>query len=145
MKEAMQIIRCQNCGAKNRVSLDSKLQPICGNCKMPLSISASPMTITDSNFAAEVEASPVPVLVDFWATWCPPCRIIAPIIDAVAGELTGKAKIGKLDVDNNPRIASRFNVQSIPTLIIFKDGKEADRLVGAQSKEAILIRLQQFL
>lgn len=83
----------------------------------------------------------MPVLVDFWATWCPPCKMIAPIIDNLAKELAGKVKVGKLDVDNNPMLSSRFRVQSIPTLIIFKDGKEFDRIIGATSKEAMLKRL----
>lgn len=145
MSEPIQIITCQTCGAKNRVALDSQKQAICGKCKTPLVASASPVTITDGNFAEEVGKSQLPVLVDFWATWCPPCKMIAPIIDKLALELVGKAKIGKIDVDNNPMTASRFHVQSIPTLIIFKDGQEADRIVGAESKDAMLKRLQPFL
>jgi thioredoxin 2 len=140
-----QIIRCHNCGAKNRVTLDSSRQAICGKCKIPLVTISSPVTITDSNFPKEVENSALPVLVDFWATWCPPCKMIAPTIESLAQELAGKVKIGKLDVDNNPLLSSRFRVQSIPTLIIFKDGKEVDRLIGAQSKEAMLKQLQLFL
>ncbi|MBX7170265.1 MAG: thioredoxin [Pyrinomonadaceae bacterium] len=101
--------------------------------------------ITDGNFAAEIENSKIPVLLDFWATWCPPCKMIAPTIDALAKELAGKVKIGKLDVDKNPRTASKFRVQSIPTLIIFKNGEEVDRIVGAQSKAAMMQRLQAFM
>lgn len=145
MKEDTKIVICQNCGAKNRVSLDYSKQAVCGKCKTLLVISASPIIITDSNFANEIEKSQTPVLLDFWATWCPPCKMIAPIIDALAKEMSGKAKIGKLDVDQNPITAGRFHVQSIPTLIIFKDGKEVDRMVGSQSKEAMLRRLQKFL
>ena len=145
MSNSAQIITCQNCGAKNRVSIDSSRQAICGKCKEPLVISTSPIIITDSNFANEVGKSQLPVLVDFWATWCPPCKMIAPIIDALAKEMAGKVKIGKLDVDQNPVTANKFRVQSIPTLIIFKDGEEADRIVGAQSKEAMIRRLQQFI
>jgi thioredoxin len=145
MKDSKQIITCQNCGAKNRVAPDLQKQAVCGKCKEPLVALASPVTITDGNFAEEVGKSKMPVLVDFWATWCPPCKMIAPIIDKLALELAGKAKIGKLDVDNNPMTASRFHVQSIPTLIIFKEGKEVDRIVGAGSKEAMLKRLQPFL
>lgn len=141
----MQIVTCQNCGAKNRVSLESDKQAICGKCKNPLAFISSPVTITDSNFPNEVVNSKMPVLVDFWATWCPPCKMIAPIIDALAKELAGKVKIGKVDVDQNPMLSSQFRVQSIPTLIIFKDGKEADRIVGAATKEAMLKRLQAFL
>jgi thioredoxin 2 len=145
MKDSTQIITCQNCGAKNRVSLGTSKQPVCGKCKEALTLSASPVIITDQNFAAEVGDSSLPVLVDFWAAWCGPCRIIAPIIENMAKELAGKAKIGKLDVDKNPVTAGRFKVQSIPTLIIFKDGQEVDRIVGAGSKESMLRRLQPFL
>lgn len=140
-----QIIICQNCNAKNRVAINSDKQAVCGKCKTSLVVTASPIVITDSNFASEVENSKLPVLLDFWATWCPPCKMIAPIIDALAKELVGKVKIGKLDVDKNPRTSSQFRVQSIPTLIIFKNGKEVDRLVGAQSKEAMLARLKVFM
>lgn len=80
-----------------------------------------------------------------WAAWCGPCRMIAPTIEALARELSGKVLVGKLDVDANPRTASRFGVQSIPTLLVLKDGREVDRLVGVQSREAILRRLQAHL
>jgi thioredoxin 2 len=145
MSNPAQIITCQNCGAKNRVAPDSPKQAVCGKCKTPLVALSSPITITDANFADEVEKSKMPVLVDFWATWCPPCKMIAPIVDALAKEMSGKAKIGKLDVDQNPITSGKFRVQSIPTLIIFKDGREVDRIVGAQSKEAMMKKLQQFL
>lgn len=145
MKEDTKIITCQNCGTKNRASLDLSKQAVCGKCKTPLVASSSPIIITDANFADEVGNSKMPVLVDFWATWCPPCKMIAPSIEAMAKEMSGKAKIGKLDVDSNPVTASKFHVQSIPTLIIFKDGREVDRIVGAQSKEAMLRRLQAFV
>lgn len=141
----MEIITCQNCGAKNRVALEKLNQAICGKCKTHIEIQDSPIQITDSNFAEEVGKSTIPILVDFWATWCPPCKMIAPIIEQLAKEMAGKAKIGKLDVDQNPITASKFRVQSIPTLIIFKDGKEVDRMVGSQSREAILRRLQPFI
>lgn len=142
-----QITPCSQCGAKNRVD-PARLtagKAVCGQCKTTLAADTKPLTITDMNFTAEVEGSPVPVLVDFWAAWCGPCLMIAPSIEQLASEFAGKAKIGKLDVDANQVTAARFRVQSIPTLLIFKGGREADRIVGVQSKEALAARLNKFL
>lgn len=144
MKAKSQIIRCQTCGTKNRISLENKRTPVCGKCKSSLSFPDKPLVITDENFVELVGKSSIPVLLDLWATWCPPCRMLAPIIDEVAGEVSGKAIVGKLDVDKNQRTAGRFGVQSIPTLLIFKDGREAERIVGLQSKEAILQKLKKY-
>lgn len=100
------------------------------------------LEITDANFAAEVEQSSVPVLIDFWAVWCGPCKMIAPIVEELAGEYEGKIKIGKLDVDNNPNVAMKFGIRSIPTLLIFKDGKVVDQIVGAVPKPQIVSKLE---
>ena len=135
-----QIIRCHECGANNRV-VRGHGAPVCGRCKAPLSLDASPRIFTDQNFAADVEDSPLPVLVDFWAAWCGPCRMVAPTIEQLAKELGGKVRVGKLDVDANQVTAARFRVQSIPSLLIFNNGREVDRIVGVQSKQAILQRL----
>ena len=140
-----EIIKCTNCGANNRVRTDTKEQAVCGRCKTPLPKITSPVFVTDANFSSEVENSSLPVLLDMWAAWCGPCRMIAPIIEQLAGELSGKCVVGKLDVDKNPHTASRFGVQSIPTLLILKNGREVDRLVGAQSKDAIMKRLKNHL
>ena len=100
-----------------------------------------PIEITDSNFEEEVAKSDVPVLIDFWAVWCGPCRMIAPIVEELAGEFDGKAKIGKLDVDNNPGVATKFGIRSIPTLLIFKGGKKVDEIVGVVPKPMIVSKL----
>ncbi|MEI7484483.1 MAG: thioredoxin [Ignavibacteriota bacterium] len=104
-----------------------------------------PLEITDANFADEVEKSDVPVLIDFWAVWCGPCRMIAPIVEELAGEFEGKAKIGKVDVDNNPMIAGKFGIRSIPTLLIFKGGEVVDQIVGAVPKGSIVDKLNSHL
>ncbi len=103
------------------------------------------LQITESNFEAEVIQSPVPVLVDFWATWCGPCKMISPIVDQVAVEMAGRAKVGKVDVDGNGGLATRFNIRSIPTLLFFKDGELRDTVVGATSKDNIVKRLQALM
>ena len=144
---ASQIIKCPNCGSNNRVSTgeSNAKQAVCGRCKKPLpDASSQPVTITDANFAEIVENSALPVVLDLWAAWCGPCRIIAPVIDQLAKELAGKVLVGKLNVDENKRTAARFNVQGIPTLLILQNGREVDRIVGVESKESILRRLQRF-
>ena len=96
------------------------------------------ITLNDGNFETEVSrAGEGPILVDFWATWCGPCRMVAPILEKLATEVTGRARIGKVDVDQNPATAAKFGIQSIPTLLLFKNGKPVDQMVGAQSREAI--------
>lgn len=92
---------------------------------------------TDTNFEQDVLGSDKPVLVDFWAAWCAPCRMLAPTVDAVAEKYAGSANVVKLNVDENPGVSQRYGIKGIPTLILFKDGKEAERVVGATSKEAI--------
>jgi thioredoxin 2 len=141
------VVKCVNCGAKNRIRSGATIEklPICGKCGARLSTPAAPVIVTDTNFAEVVGASSLPVLLDLWAAWCGPCRVIAPTIEALARELSDKAVVGKLDVDANQRTAARFGVQGIPTLLILKDGREVDRLVGVQSREAILQRLRPHL
>ncbi len=139
------IVRCAKCGANNRVAANADKKAICGKCKNPLpAFSIQPVIITDGNFGETVERSALPVLLDLWAAWCAPCRMIAPIIDELAKELAGKVLIGKLNIDENQMTAARFGVQSIPTLLILKNGREVDRIIGAQSKQAILNKVRMY-
>lgn len=108
---------------------------------------AMAIQITESNFESEVLQSEVPVMVDFWATWCGPCKMISPIVDQIAEEMNGLAKVGKANVDEagNQNLASKFNIRSIPTLLFFKNGKLADTIVGATSKDNIMAHLKACL
>jgi thioredoxin 2 len=142
------VIPCAACGAKNRVphkKLEQGLQPVCGHCKAPLSVGSKPLTVTDATFSAEVEHSPVPVLVDLWAPWCGPCRMISPVLEDLAVEMGGRLRVAKLNIDENPKTTARFNVQSIPALLVFRGGREVDRMVGVQPKSEIVRRLEQIL
>jgi len=142
------LIRCPACGASNRLDperLGRGRRPICGRCKNPLPVDGRPVTVTDATFAAEVERSPLPVLVDAWAPWCAPCRSIAPVIEELAAELAGRIRVAKLNVDENPATASRFGLRSIPTLLVVRGGREVDRMVGALPKHEIAGRLQRLL
>ena len=145
---ATPMIRCSACGATNRVpreKLERGLEPVCGRCKSALRVSSQPVVVTDATFSAQVEGSPLPVLLDMWAPWCGPCRMIAPTIAELATELAGRVQVAKLNVDENPLTAGRFKVRSIPTLLVLRDGKEIDRLVGVQSKSEITRRLERVI
>lgn len=106
---------------------------------------SKPITFTDDNFEAEVLSSDIPVLVDFWAEWCGPCKMVAPSVEELANEFEGKAKIGKLDVDNNQNTASKYGIRSIPSLLIFKSGEVVDQIVGAVPKNQIQSKLEASL
>ena len=103
------------------------------------------VVVTDANFEGEVIQADVPVLVDFWAEWCGPCKMIAPVLDEIATELNGKLTIGKLDVDENQSTAMAFGVMSIPTLMLFKDGQQVETIVGFQQKAQLLGKIQSHL
>ncbi|HKC64617.1 MAG TPA: thioredoxin [Pyrinomonadaceae bacterium] len=147
----MAVVTCSKCGAKNRVderAAQSRL-PVCGRCGAALDLNADatvtskPRTVTDATFARDVkDVRGVPVLLDCWAEWCGPCRMIAPLLEELATESQGRYIIAKLNVDENPRTAAEFNIGSIPTLLIFRDGALVDRIIGAQSKQAIAARLR---
>jgi len=103
---------------------------------------SEPIELTDENFESEVLTADVPVLVDFWAEWCGPCKMIAPSVAELATEYSGKAKVGKLDVDSNQNIASKYGIRSIPSLLIFKGGKVVEQIVGAVPKNQIQSKLE---
>ena len=96
----------------------------------------------ETNFENEVMNSKEPVLVDFWASWCMPCKLIAPVVEELSHELKGTVKVGKVNIDNNPELATRFSVMNIPTLVMFKNGEEAARLIGVNSKDSILRKIK---
>jgi thioredoxin 2 len=141
------LITCPSCGTRNRLPpAQPGRKAVCGKCKAPLPESAGgPVTITDTTFSTEVERSATPVLLDMWAEWCGPCHMLAPTIDQLSSELSGRVKVAKLNIDENPGIANRFGVRSIPTLLVLKDGREVDRLVGVQPKQEIVRRLENVL
>jgi len=103
------------------------------------------ITVTDDSFEQEVLKSDVPVLVDFWAPWCGPCKMVAPIVEEIAGEFNGRLKVGKLNTDENQGVAAKYGIMSIPTLLIFKNGDVAEKIIGAQSKQAIVARVESVL
>ena len=102
-------------------------------------------TVSEATFDETIQSTTEPVLVDFWAEWCGPCKMIAPVLDEIAAEKAGALKIAKLNVDDNPELARRFEVMSIPTLILFKDGQPAKRIIGAKGKAQLLADLDDFL
>ncbi len=104
-----------------------------------------PIQIEDSNFETEVIKSETPVLIDFWAVWCGPCKAIAPVVEEIASEYAEKLKVGKLDVDANPRTAMQFGIRSIPTLLIFKGGKVVEQIVGAVPKRSLIDKITPHL
>jgi thioredoxin 1 len=106
---------------------------------------ANAITITDDGFQSEVVESSIPVLVDFWAVWCGPCRMVAPIVDELAVEYEGRVKVGKVDVDSEQKIAADYGIRSIPTLLIFKNGELADQIVGAVPKKQLVEKLEAVL
>lgn len=148
----MPVVACSKCGTKNRVDPRLTVEQIakCGKCGTLLDLSKAeesaaetkPLIVTDASFQHDViESSERLVLLDAWAPWCGPCRLVGPIMEQLAAESKGRYRIAKLNIDENPITAAQFQIQSIPTMLIFKQGKLVDRLIGAQPKPAIAARL----
>lgn len=143
-------LRCRSCGTKNRIPLQKAGRTAkCGKCGSPMDtqdlLADAPVTVLDSDFQQKVIDSPLPVLMDCWAPWCGPCKMVGPIMEDLAGEWKGRARVAKLNVDENPQTASRFQIRSIPTLLIFDNGKLQETLVGALPKQQIVQAMTPFI
>jgi thioredoxin 2 len=136
-----EIVRCPQCGAKNRLRPDAEGVPRCARCKSLLPwVTAA----TEQSFAAETRAS-VPVVLDFWAPWCAPCRAVEPVLERLATDLAGRLKVVKVNVDEEPRLASQWGAMSIPLLVALRDGEEVDRVVGAPPPAELERRIRAVL
>jgi thioredoxin 2 len=137
----MSIVTCTSCGARNRVGPIPSGTPRCAKCKTPL-----PWVVgADADTFADETSASIPVVVDFWAAWCGPCRMISPVLQDLATQHAGRIKVVKVDVDANPSLGQRFGAQSIPLLVLIRDGKEIDRIVGALPRAALEQRLAPVL
>ena len=148
MKKNALILPCSSCGVKNRVPVQRLHDgPKCGSCGAFLSVEiwGRPVDVSDADFQQEVMEADLPVLVDCWAPWCGPCRVVAPVLDLVAEQYRGRVKVVKLNMDENPVTGGRLSISSIPTLLFVKGGDVVDTLMGVQSKEQIDKVLERIL
>ncbi len=149
MEQETTILTCPRCGARNRVPA-AKLhdRPLCGRCRAHLTVhekESLAVAVTDDTFTREVLASPEPVLLVLWAPWCAYCRMLTPIAEQVARDFEGRVKVARMNVDENRTIPARYTVQGVPTMLLFRDGRLMDRMVGVLSKEEIERHLKSLL
>lgn len=140
MNQDSLILVCPACNTRNRVPVSRMDEsPKCGKCKslLPVESLSMPVTVTDADFAQQVFGSSLPVVVDCWAPWCGPCRAFGPVIDQLAQQYRGKIKFAKLNLDDNPVTGSQYGISSVPTILLVKNGRLVDKLVGALPKEQL--------
>lgn len=150
MKPATLLTDCPSCGAQNRLYLDRFHQRArCGRCKTDLATdsfyAAEPVEVTEGQFDPVARNSPIPVLVDFWAAWCGPCKAMAPILDQMAAEMAGRVLVLKVDTDASPLLAARYQIKGIPTMLLLRHGIEVERIVGAVPGDAVKARIEPYL
>lgn len=143
------LIRCTGCRAKNRIPADKiNHKPVCGKCRQSLDLSAvfadRPVEVSDGSFEKQVIESPIPVMAFFYSPSCPVCQSEMPVTNRVASGLTGRIRVAKINIDQNPRTASRFNVKSVPTMIVFDNGREKEKITGAVPEIDILKKLAPY-
>jgi len=143
-------LRCMECGARNRIPADRiDSNPVCGKCRKPLAkeelFLPQPLIITDSDFESKVLKSPLPALMFAWAPWCPTCRTFTPVIDEFAIDSLGKVRVGKVNVDQNPGLSSRFNIMSVPQILVFDHGELRETLPGSLQKQELMMKMAPYL
>lgn len=140
------VVKCPSCGTQNRIKENTEGNPICGKCKSPLMIhkNVSPIQLTDNDFDSFIMNSARPVLVDFWASWCAPCRMMEPVLEKFA-QSQSSITVAKLNTEQNPLTPSKFQIFSIPTMILFEKGEEVHRLIGVKTLEGLEYELAAWL